>query len=121
MSHESGTIQRLAAAIGVVLPPPDRSQPATDQEQHEGDPAAPGTAEGERMDAAPGRVRHCDRCRGRLLLEWEPGTGDELVCLNCGRRTPVTPQAPLPRLQNETRIVNQGERWQHRRRGGNHD
>jgi hypothetical protein len=37
----------------------------------------------------------CTRCRGRLVLEYDPATGDEYVCLACGRRTDAVPVAPL--------------------------
>ena len=120
MSDERTATRRRAAAIGVVLPPQATAQQAPDQDQHESAATTPGTAEGERMDAAPGWVRRCERCRGRLFLEEYPGLDAAYCCLNCGRRYPVTPLEPLPRLTHERRILNSGERQQYRTRRARH-
>lgn len=42
----------------------------------------------------------CERCRGRLFLEWDRETGSEWHCLNCGRAVPLAPVVPLPLTTN---------------------
>ena len=40
-------------------------------------------------------LKSCPRCRGDLVTERLPGE-TELVCLQCGYRTDVKSQTPLP-------------------------
>jgi ribosomal protein S27AE len=40
-------------------------------------------------------LKSCPRCRGDLVREHLPGEA-ELVCLQCGYRTDVRSQTPLP-------------------------
>lgn len=51
-------------------------------------------------DVLPPRFRPqppgCPRCRGRLFHEWDPDTGHEWACLNCGWRRCRQPRQQVP-------------------------
>ncbi len=46
----------------------------------------------------PIRPASCPRCQGRLLQEYDPASGEEWACVNCGWRKPLRPFSGLLRI-----------------------